>query len=251
MLNLDATRPATIARVIDELRGRFRAVHLINGIAAGATKRYAEHGTTKVLDLDMGFDPVLQVPDFAHRASYRRLGQVVVEVATAAEIERTNKLMGHSSQPWCEALAAEGLLVAGESTVSFCDFDFEPDDPVYGMGPLAGAKELQRQNMKRIAEQLAVRTIRLCYPAMATTALGAIPGGCLMYALSAQILLERGTHQSIAELARATMALWRVPEPTGELRLDEAFRAARPEMHRRAAALCPADVPECFNALLR
>ena len=42
---------------------------------------------------------------------------------------------------------------------------------------LAGAKKLQRASMSEIRRRFGARTARLCYPAMATTALGAIPGG--------------------------------------------------------------------------
>ena len=92
------------------------------------------------------------------------------------------------------------MLVGGESIVAFCDYDYPPNDPVYAMGPLAGAKRLQRETMVEIRRRFAAPTARLCYPAMATTALGAIPGGLLMYAVTAQILKEQDakskTHDS-------------------------------------------------------
>jgi enoyl-[acyl-carrier protein] reductase/trans-2-enoyl-CoA reductase (NAD+) len=248
-VNRDATRDKTIAEVIEILAGRFRAVHLVNGIAAGATKRYAKHGPTQVLDLDIAFDPVLQVPDFGNREAYRKLGMVDVGVATDAEIERTNKLMGTSSLLWAEPLAEAGLLVRGESVVAFCDYDFPPDDPVYAMGPLAGAKILQRETMTQIEERFGARTVRLCYPAMPTTALGAIPGGTLMYALTAQILAEQSQLSTLDELAAATMTVWQDPPPGPELRLDEAYQATLPEFYRRRDALGPADVPYAFAAL--
>jgi enoyl-[acyl-carrier protein] reductase/trans-2-enoyl-CoA reductase (NAD+) len=150
---------------------------------------------------------------------------------------------------WAEPLADAGLLREGESVVAFCDYDFEKDDPVYGMGPLAGAKVIQRETMQQIHDRFGARTVRLCYPAMATTALGAIPGGTVMYALTAQILKERGEYQSIPQLAERTMALWRDPKPTEELRLDEAYQKALPEFHRRKKALMPNDVPDAFSAL--
>ena len=249
-LNRDATRDKTIAEVIAILKARHRAVHLVNGIAAGATKRYAKHGPIQVLDLDIAFDPVLQVPEFGKREAYRKLGMVDVEVASDAEIERTNKLMGTSSLLWAEALDEAGLLVRGESVVAFCDYDFPPDDPVYAMGPLAGAKILQRKTMAQIEERFGTRTVRLCYPAMPTTALGAIPGGTLMYALTAQILAERGQLATIDQLAAATMAAWQSPAPGAELRLDEAYQATLPELHRRRDALTPADLPDAFAALV-
>src|SRR5205814_9512768 len=121
--NEDATKPSTIEAVIAELRGKARVVHLINGIAAGATKRYAEHGPTQVKDLDVAFDPVLQVPDFDKPENVRKVGLVDVEVATDVDIERTNRFMGSSSLLWAEPLAAAGLLVRGESVVAFCDYD--------------------------------------------------------------------------------------------------------------------------------
>jgi len=80
--NADATKPETVAEVIAELRGKYRAVHLVNGIAAGATKRYAEHGPTTVKDLDVAFDPILQTPDFSKPENIRKVGLVDVEVAT-------------------------------------------------------------------------------------------------------------------------------------------------------------------------
>lgn len=248
-LNRDATRDKTIDEVIGLLKDEYRVVHLINGIAAGATKRYEKHGPTKVTDLDVAFDPVLQVPDFGNPEAYRQYGLVEVEVASESEIERTNKFMGSSSMLWVEPLAAAGLIKKGESVVAFCDYDFEKDDPVYGMGPLAGAKILQRETMAQIREQFGARTVRLCYPAMATTALGAIPGGMLMYALTAQILKEREEHRTIRELAEDSMAVWRDPKPEAELRLDDAYQAALPEFHERKDKLTPEDVPQAFAAL--
>jgi enoyl-[acyl-carrier protein] reductase/trans-2-enoyl-CoA reductase (NAD+) len=249
-LNRDATREATIAELIALVKGKgHRVVHLVNGIAAGATKRYAKHGATQVRDLDVAFDPVLQVPDFGNPKAYRTFGLVDVEVATEVEIERTNKFMGTSSLLWTEPLAAAGLVVRGESSVSFCDYDFEADDPVYAMGPLAGAKILQRESMAQIRERFGARTVRLCYPAMGTTALGAIPGGMLMYGLTAQILKERGEYRSLEELAEESMAAWRKPYPEDELRLDEAFQRTLPEFHRRKMALLPSELPEAFQLL--
>ena len=247
--NRDATKDKTIDEVIAYLKEHFRAVHLINGIAAGATKRYEKHGPTQVRDLDVSFDPVLQVPDFANPEAYRQLGLVDVETATEVEIERTNKFMGTSSMLWAKPLAEAGLLVKGESVVAFCDYDYPPDDPVYAMGPLAGAKILQRETMQQIAEDFGARCVRLCYPAMPTTALGAIPGGTLMYALTGQILAERDELLTVDELGRDTMKLWIEPLPEKELRLDEAYQKTLPEFYKRRDALKPEDIPEAFSAL--
>ncbi len=103
--------------------------------------------------------------------------------------------------------------------------------------------------MATIHQRFGVRTVRLCYPAMCTTALGAIPGGITMFAVTAQILKERGEYQTIAELAAATMALWREPLPERELRLDEAFQRCLPEWQVRKKALRPEIVPDCFSKL--
>jgi enoyl-[acyl-carrier protein] reductase/trans-2-enoyl-CoA reductase (NAD+) len=247
--NADATKPQTLEEVTAALKERYRAVHLINGIAAGATKRYAEHGPTLVRDLDVAFDPVLQVPDFSRAESIRRVGLVEVEVATEADIERTNRFMGTSTLLWAEPLAAAGLIAPGESVVAFCDYDFADDDPVYAMGPLAGAKQIQRRSMEEIRERFGARTVRICYPPMATTALGAIPGGLLMYGLSAQILKERGGLQDVIDLARETMALWRPGFEGGELRLDAAYQAILPEFHARKGQLTQADIPAALRLL--
>jgi enoyl-[acyl-carrier protein] reductase/trans-2-enoyl-CoA reductase (NAD+) len=245
--NADATRPETVTKIVDELRGKYRVVHLINGIAAGATKRFAEYGPTQVRDLDVAFDPVRQVPDFSTWDSFRRVGLVDVEVATESEIDRTYKFMGRSTTPWAEALADAGLLVRGESLVAFTDYEYEPDDPVYAMGPLCKAKVLQRESMADIKGRLGVRTVRLCYPAMSTTALGAIPGGILMFAGSAQILLERGTYRNIPLLARDTMPVFSPSFTESDARYDLPYQDVLPEFHRRKASLCAENAHESFD----
>ncbi|MDI3291851.1 hypothetical protein [Polyangium sp. 15x6] len=249
--NADATKPETVEEVVAELKGKYRAVHLVNGIAAGATKRYVEHGPTNVKDIDVAFDPILQVPDFSRPENIRRVGLVEVEVATDTDIERTNRFMGTSSLLWAEPLAAAGLVAKGESVVAFCDYDFEPDDPVYAMGPLAGAKKLQRKTMQEIHDRLGARTVRLCYPAVATTALGAIPGGLLMYGLSAQILKERGQYKDVLELGAATAPIFARDFQGSIFRLDEAYQAALPEFHRRKDALSPENLRDAFKSLYR
>ncbi|WP_437731269.1 hypothetical protein [Sorangium sp. So ce1335] len=247
--NNDATKPQVIDEVVAALKERYRAVHLVNGIANGALKRYAEHGPTKVKDLDVAFDPVLQVPDFSRAENIRKLGLVEVDVANEADIERTNKFMGTSSLLWAEPLAAAGLLARGESVVSFCDYDYPSDDPVYAMGPLAGAKLLQRKTMAEIRERFGVVTSRICYPALATTALGAIPGGLLMYGLSTQILKERGQFKDIIDLARETMEIWRPGYDGSDLRVDAAYQACLPEFNKRKEHIGPKDVPGAFRQL--
>ena len=248
--NEDATKPQVIEQVLAALEADgVRAVHLVNGIAAGATKRYAEHGPTQVKDVDVAFDPVLQVPDFSKPENVRRVGLVDVEVATDVDIERTNRFMGSSSLLWAEPLAQAGMLVRGESLVAFCDYDYPADDPVYAMGPLAGAKVLQRKTMGEIHERFGARTARLCYPPVATTALGAIPGGLLMYGLSAQILKERGQYRDVMDLGVATMEVFRAGWDAGELRLDDAYKAALPEFHARKERLTSADLPGAFDKL--
>lgn len=247
--NEDATKPETIAHVIGELKGKYRVVHLVNGIAAGATKRYKEHGPTQVKELDVAFDLVLQTPDFSKPEHIRKLGLVDVEVATDVDIERTNKFMGTSSLLWAEPLAEAGLLVKGESVVAFCDYDYPKDDPVYAMGPLAGAKLVQRDTMRQIAERFGAKTARLCYPAVATTALGAIPGGLLMYGLTGQILAERGQLRDIVELSAEAMDMFKPGFAGGEIRLDKDYQETIPEFFARRDALEIDDVPAAFSAL--
>jgi enoyl-[acyl-carrier protein] reductase / trans-2-enoyl-CoA reductase (NAD+) len=245
--NADATRPETIAHMVGLLRERFQRVHLINGIAAGATKRFAQHGTAQVRDLDMAFHPVRQVADFSTWASLRRIGLVDVEIATEAEIERTYKFMGRSTTPWASALAEAGLLVPGESIVAFTDYEYEPDDPVYALGPLSQAKNIQREAMEAIARDHGVRTVRLCYPAMNTTALGAIPGGTLMFAGTAQVLLERGEYRSIPRLARETIPAFMKDFEGHDLRVDLPFQSVLTEFHRRKVLMSNDNLRENFS----
>lgn len=247
--NEDATHPETLSRVVKSLKEQVQVVHLINGIAWGATKRYAKYGPAKVRELDVAFDPVLQTPDFSKPENIRKLGFVDVEVATDAEVERTNRFMGTSSWVWAKALAEEGLLVPKQSIVAFCDYDYEASDPVYAMGPLAGAKLLQRESMQRIRHEYGVLTARLCYPPLATTALGAIPGGLLQFAMSAQILKERNAFQDIPELAFESMRPW-LPGWSGEdVHLDVVYQTIFSEFHRRKDALVPSDIPGAFSML--
>jgi enoyl-[acyl-carrier protein] reductase/trans-2-enoyl-CoA reductase (NAD+) len=247
--NADATKESTIAEVVAVLKETYRCVHLVNGIAAGATKRYAEHGPTLVRDLDVAFDPILQTPDFSKPENIRQLGMVEVEVASDVDIERTNKFMGTSSLLWAEPLAAAGLLVPGESVVAFCDYDYPPNDPVYAMGPLAGAKLLQRETMTTIRDRFGATTARLCYPAVATTALGAIPGGLLMYGLTAQILREKNAYADLLDLGRGSMKIFEQGYDGADVRLDAAYQETLPEFFRRRDAMTPGDVPAAFSAL--
>lgn len=250
-INADATRPDKIQILIDEIKAAgHRCVHLINGIAAGATKRFAEHGTTQVRDLDVAFDPLRQIADFSSWESLRRFGLVDVEIATEADIERTYKFMGRSTDPWAAALYDAGLLLPGESIVAFTDYDYEPDDPVYAMGPLAQAKVLQRESMHRIREQMGVRTLRLCYPAMNTTALGAIPGGTLMFAGTAQILLEQGAYKNLSTLAAETTAIFSPDFTKEELRVDTDFQRVLPEFHRRKVTMHTGNLHEHFHLVV-
>jgi enoyl-[acyl-carrier protein] reductase/trans-2-enoyl-CoA reductase (NAD+) len=244
--NQDAARPDVIAQVVADLAARYRVVHLVNGIAAGATKRFAEHGPTRVRELDVAFDPVRQIPDFSSWSNLRKIGLAEVEVATEGDIERTYKYMGRSTAPWAEALAAAGLLKRGESLVAFTDYEYEPDDPVYAHGPLCRAKVLQRESLAEIKERLGVRTARLCYPAVNTTALGAIPGGILMFAGTAQILRERKQYANLPSLAHDTAPVFAPDHPGGDLRLDLAFQDVLTEFHRRKALLTPHNLRENF-----
>jgi len=248
-INADATKPEVIRDLATELKAKYRVVHLVNGIAAGATKRYKEHGPTQVKEIDVAFDVVLQTPDFSKPENIRKLGLVDVEVATDVDIERTNKFMGTSSLAWATELANAGLIVRDESVVAFCDYDYPKDDPVYAMGPLAGAKLLQRDTMAQIRERFGAKTARLCYPAVATTALGAIPGGLLMYGLTGAILEERGQLKDIPELSVEAVQIWNEGWDGKDVRLDDAYQATLPEFYRRRDALTPADIPGAFSPL--
>lgn len=247
-LNDDATDPRVVRDVMLALRAQYRCVHLFNSIAAGAPKRDAVHGKTTVFDIDVAMDPVRQVADFSSAEHYRGFGSVEVDVATEAETERTHRLMGTSSSLWADALHASGLLVAGESVVAFADYDFEPDNPVYGMGPLASAKRLQRESMRVIAERYGVRTARVCYPAMNTTAISVIPGGMLTYALVAHALRAAAAPDdllqlSLPHLAARTMALWSEgfarAGGVAELRLDGPYQRALAHVQPLLTKLTP------------
>jgi enoyl-[acyl-carrier protein] reductase/trans-2-enoyl-CoA reductase (NAD+) len=100
------------------------------------------------------------------------------------------------------------------------------------MGPLAGAKVLQRESMAKIASQYGVRTVKLCYPAMNTTAIGAIPGGCLMFAGTTELLVQRGRYRNLQALARETMPLFRKGFDASEMRLDDDYRTVLPDFHK-------------------
>ncbi len=247
--NKDATNPGVIDEVISEIKKNYRVVHLINGIAAGATKRYKEFGEIFIKDLDVAFHPILQIPDFSKVENIRRLGLVKVETATEQDIERTNKFMGTSTSLWAGPLFDAGLLQRERSVVAFTDYDFEEDDPVYGKGPLAGAKILQRKSMEEIRNRYGVKTVRLCYPAMDTTAIGAIPGGLLMFALSAVILDEKKEFKNLPRLAYETVTIFREEYNDNELRMDREFQAILPEFHKRAEELQPEEVHKVFVPL--
>jgi enoyl-[acyl-carrier protein] reductase/trans-2-enoyl-CoA reductase (NAD+) len=247
--NADATEPKIIDEVIAEIQKKYKVVHLINGIAAGATKRYKELGAINVPDLDVAYHPVLQYPDFSSSDNIRNFGLVEVPLADDTDIEKTNKFMGSSTTLWAEPLAKAGLIARGTSIVAFADYDFEKDDPVYGMGPLAGAKILQRESMAKVREKFGAKTVRLCYPAMDTTAIGAIPGGLIMFALSTQVLAEDGKFKNLMQLAEETMEIFKPGYDKTELLVDAEFQACLPEMHRREPYLTKENIKEHLHLL--
>ncbi len=238
-LNADATKPAVIEDVTRRLAERFSTVHLVNGIAAGATKRFPEHGPAKVREIDVSFDLVRQTVDFSRWENLRRVGLVDVEVATDADCERTYRFMGRSTDPWADALAEAGLLRRGESVVAFTDYRYEDDDPLYAMGPLRGAKDQHRRSLLRLQAEYGVRVARLCYPAMNTTALGAIPGGTLMFAGSAAVLLDRGKYKNLRALAHETLPIFDGSAHDFDVAIDADFQDCLMEFHRRKATLAP------------
>lgn len=229
--NDDALRPQTIETVAHELKKKFRVVHVIDGIAAGAMKRMPEFGPGRVRDLDVAFDPVRQIPDYSKPENVRRAGLVEVPVVTPIEVERTLKMMGSGAWLWSEQLAAAGLLVPKESIVAFADYDYEPDDPVYAKSPLSLAKNQQRERMKEIRDRFGARTVRICYPAMNTTAIGTIPGGCLMFAGNAQVGIRHGSYKNLRRLAHDTMAMFAKGFDDRELRLDVEYQKGLDEFH--------------------
>jgi enoyl-[acyl-carrier protein] reductase/trans-2-enoyl-CoA reductase (NAD+) len=249
--NMDATDPKSIQEVVDFIKTKYKVVHLMNGIAAGATKRYEKYGKINVKDLDVAFHPVLQYPDFSSLDNIRKFGMVEVQLASEQDIERTNKFMGTSTTIWVNPLAAAGLIQKDVSVVAFADYDFEKDDPVYGMGPLAGAKILQRESMDLAAKNHGVKAVRLCYPAMDTTAIGAIPGGLLMLSLTTLILQEKGQFKGLKKLAVETMQIFRPEYRDRELRLDTDFQKILPEFHKREEKLQLSDIPGIFDPLTK
>jgi enoyl-[acyl-carrier protein] reductase/trans-2-enoyl-CoA reductase (NAD+) len=103
--------------------------------------------------------------------------------------------------------------------------------------------------MLRIHEKFNVQTVRLCYPAMDTTAIGAIPGGLLMFALSAQVLAEEGKFKNLMQLAEETMAIFKPGFAANDLRTDADFKAILKEMHQREPYLTRKNVKEHLHLL--
>ena len=107
--------------VLHLFAGDNRVVHLINGIAAGATKRYEKHGTTQVRDLDVAFDPVLQVPDFENARvagelrAFRTLAECRRDLAQLPERSRRALALRYGADPASreEMADALGVGVAG------------------------------------------------------------------------------------------------------------------------------------------
>jgi enoyl-[acyl-carrier protein] reductase/trans-2-enoyl-CoA reductase (NAD+) len=121
------------------------------------------------------------------------VGLVDVEVASDLDIERTNKLHGH-------VVAAVGRAARGRGPHREGREHRRPSATTTTRRTIRSTRwarsRARRSSSARrwlqIHERFGAITARLCYPPVGTTALGAIPGGLLMYGLSAQILLEQG-----------------------------------------------------------
>eukprot|EP01065_Artemidia_motanka_P036458 TRINITY_DN44388_c0_g1_i1.p1 TRINITY_DN44388_c0_g1~~TRINITY_DN44388_c0_g1_i1.p1 ORF type:complete len:384 (+),score=118.71 TRINITY_DN44388_c0_g1_i1:61-1212(+) len=234
-------RSATLADVresviADVVASDVRSVSLINGVAAGVPKRHASVGGCSVPDIACGYHPILQTPDLREITA---VGMVEVPTATEQEQQRTMQLMGSALQTeWADALASAGLLKSGESALCFCDYDFPDWDEVYAQGPLADAKVDQRRALPGLADKHEVSAVSLKYPAMSTTALGVIPGGLLLYAGTAELLLKRQQLRSTLDLAGDTVAkLWPAAPGARDIRLDQAFQSVLPTHRDRVADL--------------
>jgi enoyl-[acyl-carrier protein] reductase/trans-2-enoyl-CoA reductase (NAD+) len=70
-----------------------------------------------------------------------------------------------------------------------------------------------------------------------------------MYALSAQILRERGSYRDVMDLGRASMEIWTPGWGGGDLHLDVAYKACLPEFYERRDRLTNADLPGAFSQL--
>src|SRR5262249_22661346 len=75
------------------------------------------------------------------------------------------------------------------------------------------------------------RTVRICYPAMNTTAIGTIPGGCLMFAGNAQVGIRHGSYKNLRALAHDTMKMFQKGFDDRELRLDVEYQKGLDEFH--------------------
>jgi enoyl-[acyl-carrier protein] reductase / trans-2-enoyl-CoA reductase (NAD+) len=71
-----------------------------------------------------------------------------------------------------------------------------------------------------------------------------------MYALTTELLKERGEYKDLPELAAESMEIFRSSWDGRELRLDRAYQACLPEFFARSRALEPEDLPQALRLLL-
>ena len=163
----------------------------------------------------------------------KEVKEVVINPATDAEIESTEKVMGGDDwKIWTERLLEENLLAPGCINVAYSYIGPEVTQPIYRNGTIGRAKE-HLENCAHtlnnlLQEKVAGRSFVSVNKAVVTQASSAIPVVPLYVSILFKIMREAGTHEGCIEQTARLFSRFLYAEsgsPTvdaaGRIRLDD------------------------------
>jgi enoyl-[acyl-carrier protein] reductase / trans-2-enoyl-CoA reductase (NAD+) len=163
----------------------------------------------------------------------REVKEVVIDPATDAEIESTEKVMGGDDWTlWTERLLEENLLAPGCINVAYSYIGPEVTQPIYRNGTIGRAKE-HLENCAHalndlLQEKVSGRSFVSVNKAVVTQASSAIPVVPLYVSILFKIMRKAGTHEGcIEQTARLfscflyTKSASPMVDTAGRIRLDD------------------------------
>lgn len=126
---------------------------------------------------------------------------VTIEPASDEEIAHTVKVMGGEDwELWINALAAEGLLAEGFTTVAYSYIGPDLTYPIYTNGTIGRAKEHLEESAARINSRFGTGSAYVSVnKALVTQASSAIPVVPLYISLLYKVMKEKGLHEGCIE----------------------------------------------------
>lgn len=186
------------------------------------------------------------------------VSDITIEPANEQEIADTTTVMGGEDwEMWIDALAKEGLLAPGATSVAYSYIGPEVTWPIYKNGTIGLAKNDLEKSARKIDALLKVngygRAFISVNKALVTQASSAIPVVPLYISILYKIMKTRGTHEGCIEQIQRLFATQMYNgsaltfDDGGRVRIDDL--EMRPDVQAEVATLWPQVTTENLAAL--